>query len=56
MKKYINKVLNDMAKDHNYSDVDELLYDYGIIPSVRMPKHNKWEFIKMLPKYIKPSK
>ena len=50
------KVLEEIAKKEGYSNVDQLLYDYGIFLSVRIPKHTKLEFIKLIMKYKKDRK
>ncbi len=48
-----NKVLDKIAVDNGYKDKFELLRDYNIIPTVKMPKHKKMEFISLLLKHLK---
>lgn len=51
-----NKVLDKIAVDNGYKDKFELLRDYNIIPTVKMPKHKKMEFISLLLKHLKKTK
>ena len=44
MTKQKNKVLDKIAVGNGYKDKFELLRDYNIIPTVKMPKHKKMEF------------
>lgn len=53
MKEHTDRILNIIAKENGYKDKTDLLYDYNIIPSVRMPQHKKWEFPMLLLKHIK---
>lgn len=48
-----NKVLDKIAVDNGYKDKFELLRDYNIIPTVKMPKHKKMEFVSLLLKHLK---
>ena len=51
------KVLEEIAKEEGYSNVVEFLYDYRIMfPTVRVPKHTKLEFIKLIMNYKKENR
>lgn len=41
MKRILNKLLNEEAKEQGYRSSTELLLDYGVIPSVVGAKHSK---------------
>lgn len=56
MTKQKNKVLDKIAVDNGYKDKFELLRDYNIIPTVKMPKHKKMEFVSLLLKHLKKRK
>jgi diketogulonate reductase-like aldo/keto reductase len=43
-------VLEKIAKANGYSSVDQLLMDYGFIPTVLIPKHKKVEIVKAIAK------
>lgn len=47
-----NKLLEITAKANDYSSVDQLLMDYGFIPTVLTPKHKKVEIVKAIAKGI----
>lgn len=40
-----NKVLDKIAVGNGYKDKFELLRDYNIIPTVKMPRHKKWSLL-----------
>lgn len=48
----LDKVLEKIAKANGYSSVDQLLMDYGFIPTVLTPKHKKVEIVKAIVKGI----
>lgn len=56
MAKQKNKVLDKIAVGNGYKDKFELLRDYNIIPTVKMPKHKKMEFVSLLLKHLKKRK
>jgi hypothetical protein len=43
-------VLEKTTKVNGYSSVDQLLMDYGFIPTVLTPKHKKVEIVKVIAK------
>ena len=45
-----NKLLEITAKANDYSSVDQLLMDYGFIPTVLTPKQKKIEIVKAIMK------
>ena len=45
-------MLEKIAKANGYSSVDQLLMDYGFIPTVLIPKHKKVEIVKAIAKGI----
>lgn len=45
-----NKRLEKTAKANGYGSVDQLLMDYGFIPTVLTPKHKKIEIVKAIMK------
>ena len=47
-----NKRLEKIAKDNGYASVDQLLMDYGFIPTVLMPKYKKIEIVKVIMKSL----
>ena len=51
MTKQKNKVLDKIAVGNGYKDKFELL-----IPTVKMPKHKKMEFVSLLLKHLKKRK
>ena len=46
-------MLDKIAVGNGYKDKFELLRDYNIIPTVKMPKHKKMEFVSLLLKHLK---
>lgn len=42
-----------LAKDSGYINGDDLLCDYGLIPTVRVPHHKKREIVPLIARYIK---
>ena len=46
-------VFDTVAKSNGYSDKFELFGDYGFIPTVLMPKHRKFEIVKLLYRHIR---
>lgn len=52
------KLLRYIAEQEGYSNVKDFLYDYRIItfPTVKVPRHTKIEFIKLLKKYKSTNK
>lgn len=53
MRKTIETVFDTVAKNNGYSDKFELFRDYGFIPTVLMPKHRKFEIVKLLYRHIR---
>lgn len=51
--KKCDKFLELLAKDSGYINRDDLLYDYGLIPTVRVPRHKKREIVPLIVGYIK---
>lgn len=47
-----NKRLEKIAKANGYASVDQLLMDYGFVPTVLMPKHKKVEIVKAIAKSL----
>lgn len=45
-------MLEKIAKANGYSSVDQLLMDYGFIPTVLTPKHKKVEIVKAIAKSL----
>ena len=45
-----NKRLEKTAKANGYGSVDQLLMDYGFIPTVLTPKQEKIEIVKAVAK------
>lgn len=45
-------MLEKIAKANGYSSIDQLLMDYGFIPTVLIPKHKKIEIVKAIAKGI----
>lgn len=56
MKERFRNILEKIAKDNEYDSVQSLLMDYSFIPTVLMPKHKKFEIIKLLLKLKKEDK
>lgn len=56
MKERFRNILEKIAKDNEYYSVQSLLMDYSFIPTVLMPKHKKFEIIKLLLKLKKEVK
>lgn len=48
MQAKIYKELEEYALKEGYKCTNELLFDYGLLPSVKMPKHKKREFALLL--------
>lgn len=48
-----NKMLDVIARDNGYEDMDELLTDYNFIPTVMTPKHKKIEIVSLIVKHLK---
>lgn len=46
------KVLEKIAKANGYASVDQLLMDYGFVPTVLTPKHKKVEIVKAIAKSL----
>lgn len=53
MKKTMSAVINMIAKNNGYSDKFDLLRDYGFMPTVLTPRHQKIEIVKLLCKHIR---
>lgn len=53
MKERFRNILEKIAKDNGYDSVQSLLMDYSFIPTVLMPKHKKFEIIKLILKLKK---
>lgn len=49
-------ILDAIAKHNGYNNKDSLLYDYGLLPSVRTPKYKKRKFVSLLLKELKRRK
>ena len=45
-------VLEKIAKANGYASVDQMLMDYGFIPTVLTPKHKKIEIVKAIMKSL----
>ena len=45
-------VLEKIAKSNGYASVDQMLMDYGFIPTVLTPKHKKIEIVKAIMKSL----
>lgn len=45
-----NKMLKKLAKVSGYASVDQLLMDYGFVPTVLTPKYKKIEIVKAIMK------
>ncbi len=52
----IKNTLRQIAKKNGYDSEYELLRDYGIVPTVRMPNHKKIELIPLLLRHLKGQK
>lgn len=48
----LDKLLEKIAKANGYSSVDQLLMDYGFIPTVLTPKHKKVEIVRAIAKSL----
>lgn len=48
----LDKGLEKIAKANGYASVDQLLMDYGFVPTVLTPKHKKIEIIKAIAKSL----
>lgn len=48
MRRKISKRLAKIAVKNGYNTITELLMDYGIVPTVMMPKHKKIELVVLL--------
>lgn len=53
MKERFHNILEKISKDNGYDSVQSLLMDYSFIPTVLMPKHKKFEIVKLLLKLKK---
>lgn len=53
MKERFRNMLEKIAKDNGYDSAQCLLRDYGFIPAVLMPKHKKFEIVKLFLKLKK---
>lgn len=53
MKEHFHNILKKIAEDNGYDSTQCLLMDYSFIPTVLMPKHKKFEIIKLLLKLKK---
>ena len=51
--KRTKKWLDLLARKNGYVDKFELLMDYNIIPTVKMSRHKKSEFVLLLLKHFK---
>ena len=49
----IDRLLKKTAKKAGYQSVIEMLWDYDLVPSVRMPKHKKQEIVPLIIKQLK---
>ena len=45
-------VLEKIVKANGYASVDQMLMDYGFIPTVLTPKHKKIEIVKAIMKSL----
>lgn len=48
IRKNISKRLAKIAAKNGYNNTMELLMDYGFVPTVMMPKHKKFEIVRVL--------
>lgn len=48
----LDKVLEKIVKANGYGSVEQLLRDYGFIPTVLTPKYKKVEIVKAIAKGI----
>lgn len=53
MTKQLMKVLEPIAQVHGYHDAFALLMDYGWLPTVRVPRHKKYELVPLIIAYMK---
>ena len=53
MKERFHNILEKISEDNGYDSVQRLLMDYSFIPTVLMPKHKKFEIVKLLLKLKK---
>lgn len=53
MKERFRNILEKISEDNGYDSVQSLLMDYSFIPTVLMPKHKKFEIVKLLLKLKK---
>lgn len=53
MKERFHNILEKISEDNGYDSVQSLLMDYSFIPTVLMPKHKKFEIVKLLLKLKK---
>lgn len=56
MKERFHNILEKISEDNGYDSVQSLLMDYSFIPTVLMPKHKKFEIVKLLLKLKKEVK
>ncbi|WP_295754037.1 hypothetical protein [uncultured Holdemanella sp.] len=45
-------MLEKIAKANGYASVNQLLMDYGFVPTVLTPKHKKIEIVKAIAKSL----
>ena len=48
----MDRLLKKTAKKAGYQSVIEMLWDYDLVPSVRMPRHKKQEIIPLIIKQL----
>ncbi len=48
MLKRLNDKLSRIAEEKGYLNKDQMLKDYNILPTVLVPKHNKFELLTLL--------
>lgn len=53
MKERFHNILEKISEGNGYDSVQSLLMDYSFIPTVLMPKHKKYEIVKLLLKFKK---
>lgn len=47
------RIVENIAREKGYKDKYEMLRDYGLTPTVRVPKHKKAEFVLLLWRHFK---
>lgn len=50
------RILDNIARENGYKNKSEMLWDYGLAPTVWVPKHKKVEIILLFWKYFRNKK